>query len=138
MTPVEYIGTKECQIGRGLARGLVWNGPNDVIPIADDIAEKITTWHPDTYRLATAASSAPGAPVEPGKPETNPNEKRLVSTYTVLSAGGMVPAERSGFKALESHMKKELGLELPEKSTKAKLLDILEGVLQTRERAKGS
>ena len=77
-------------------------------------------------------------PVEPGKPETNPNEKRLVSTYTVLSAGGMVPAERAGFKALESHMKKELGLELPEKSTKAKLLDILEGVLQTRERAKGS
>ena len=99
MTPVEYIGTKECQVGRGIAKGLVWNGPNDVIPIADDIAEKITTWHPDTYRLSTGGRSEPGAPVEPGKAE-GPADQRLVSTYKILSAGEMVPAERAGYMAL--------------------------------------
>ena len=134
MTPVEYIGTKDCQVGRGIARGLVWNGPNDVIPIADDIAEKITTWHPDTYRLSTGGRSEPGAPVEPGKAE-GPADQRLVSTYKILAAGKMVPAERAGYMTLRAHMMTELGLELPDKAKKVELLTILEGVLKAREHA---
>ena len=138
MARVEYIGKQPLHLGRGIARGLAWEGPGDIVTCADDIAEKICGFHPDVYRMAPDVPQADGSRVPPPGPvkaegaTEPPNPNRLIGSYKIVEGGKEKPVEHAGVMAIRSHMIKKLGLTLRKKMSKAELLSVLEECLQAK------